>query len=296
MKEQKLSSDISTAVISVLLSTVLILLAVLLSVYYSAVGLFSRDGMSNTARYIGYEGLRNEFSAIGKSFAKYGANEQNADKFLRSAAVKDAAALYGEDIISVLKGDVSGEAKFNTENVQTALVKNLDGLVDIFAGENVPEEKALEIESKIVSAIKNNTEKVVKTVADKKEISKLVKNSGLEFLFKTAFNPTVKTIIWLLFILIALLILFLRYYNFGGFVWLGTDLIFSSVIELVTIIILFCGAYGMLFGQDTVMNALIFIFAVYMILAFLLNIAAAIFMYVVHGKLKKFLKRRKNAM
>ena len=291
MKERKLSSDIGSAIISVLLCAILILCSVTLSLYYSAMYLFSGNGMSDVARFMGYSALKTEISAIGKNFNKYGVDPENADEFLNSKAVQDAAALYGEDIVAVFRGDTSTEAKFNTKNVQAAMVTNLDELVDIFTNKDMTEDEALKMESKIVATIKNDTESVVKKITTKQELTKKVKSSGMEYFLKLLFNPSACKLMLILIGIISLLIIILRYYNFGGFAWLGTSFVFSSILLLCCFIAAITGAiHYMLLGVmnlGPVTDSFVWTFAKGLCINTFLHITIFILLYVVFAKLKK---------
>lgn len=298
MEERKLSSDIITAVISVFLSAALILATVIFCNYLSFMAIIDGNGIATIARSASQEVLEENIPTISENMENFGFKGEKVEKFLRSEAVKDAGELYGQDVFAALQGDTVGEAQFTTENVQAALISNLDELVDIATDKGMDDEAVLKAESKLVDAIKKNTGSVVEKVTTKKEIAKTVKNTGIQDLVKAISSPNIKIFFWVTIIVCAIAILALRYYKFGGFIWVGTNLIISSVFLVVIIVLGATGAISYILSgiirQEIIANSVVWVFTKAMIGNCATVIVIAILCFIIFNFLKKHLSQIKN--
>lgn len=297
MKERKMSSDIITAIISVFLSTGLIIVTVIFSLYLSLLSFVEGGGIADIAKNLSRQTLE-EAPVITQTVEKYGFKEEKVDEFLKSDAVKEASELYGKDIIAAMQGDTEGEAEFTTEKVQAVMVNHLDELVDIATEKGMEEEKILATESKIMEAIKKSTSTVVKTVTTKKEIVKGIEKSGLEDFAHAVSNPSVKTVFLIILIALCIAIYTLRYYKFGGLVWLGTDFIFSAAVLLVIIILSVTGVFSSLLSgvivDGVITDSVIWALTKDVIVACAVLVLITVLCFVGFNLLKKYTVKKKK--
>lgn len=287
MKERKISTDILSAVFSVFLSTALIVLTLVLSLYLALSSFTQGNAFGAVAENIGSEAIKSEMPAIAKSIEKYGFKGEKFDEFLGSDAIKEIGKLYGKDLSAALQGDTKSEAQFTASNIKGAMIINLDELVNIAVDKDTTDEKALELERKIVKTIKSSKCNVIKTLSTKKELAKEISNSGFEGVLQVISDPSIKTALWIIVIALCVGVFALRYYKLGGLVWLGTDFIFVAVILLVLIILSISGVFSMLLGQDTVTKSVIWVFTVRLIIALVVTVLMAVGFYTSYGILKK---------
>jgi len=296
MKERKIASDISTAIISVFLSFALIFLMVFLCFYSSFQSVLQPKGLSNLAKNIGYAELMSDNAQIKNAFAGYGVNEQNASDFLTSKAVEDACALYSQDIFAALDGDVKSESKFTIKNVQSALAVNLDSMVDAVYNENSKAGDRITTEKRVVATIKKIDKKFINSVPSKKKLAKDAQNSDLWWILST-FNSSLKDIILIVIIIIIAAIFVLRFYKLGGFLWLSTAFLITTAVLATVMILCITGVMNYFFSMfigNMASNAFVLVFSEGIISGCLLTFAVGIAMILVYVLLKKRFFKKEN--
>lgn len=286
MNEQKISIDIFSAILSVFLSAALIILTVVLVLNITLSSFANGNALGNAFKNLGSETIKQEMPGVAKDIEKYGFKGEKFDDFLKSNAVKDIGKLYGKDFFAALQGDDKSELQFTKDNIKGAMVINLSELIEIINGD-ADKEQGIKIEKKIVKTIRNGKCNIIKEVSTKKELINEINNSGFEALIKFISNSKFKKILLLICLVLAIAIFLLRYYKFGGLVWIGTDLIFSAAILLVLIVLSLSGVFSMMFGANVITAAAINAFGLNLIIAFVVILSISISCYVVCNILKK---------
>ncbi len=286
MKEQKISTDIFSAILSVFLSAALIILTVVLVLNITVSSFAKGNALGNAFKNLGSEIIKQEMPSVAKDIEKYGFKNEKFDAFLKSNAVKDIGKLYGKDFVTALQCDEKAETQFTKDNIKGAMVVNLSELIEII-DDKADEEQGLKIERKIVKTIRNGKCNIIKEVSTKRELIKEIDNSGFEDLIKFVSNPNSKRTFLIICLILAIAVFALRYYKFGGLAWIGTDLIFSAVILLVLIVLSLSGAFSMMFGADAITSAVIKAFGLNLVVAFVVVLAISISCYVAGNILKK---------
>lgn len=297
MKERGMTSDILTALISVFSSFVLILLIVLFAAYTSLMYVLDDGGVNSVVRNVGYTNIAESNKAVKSSLKAYGIDDENLDEFMKSKGVKEAISLYGKDLKSAISGDMDSKPVFTTENVQAAMVKNLDELVEIIAEEGLSEEEALLVESRIVAAIKKTTDKVVKNAQSRDDIALLVSKSGFSGLLEFLTSPSLKGLFIVVILILCIAIIALRYYKFGGLIWIGVDFSISAVFTLILGFISIFGVFSYLFVDDGYSTAVAVekTLALRIFFSALIIILIAVLFFIVYDFCKKrFLKGEKT--
>lgn len=223
MKERGLSADITTAIVSVILSMVLILLSLFGALYFPFQSTTAPKNLSKVASEIGAEQVFREYPAVKTNFEKFGFQGEKAQKFLESEAFKEIFELYGKDMTSFLSGDTKQKTALTKEKVSEILVNHLDELVSIAAVGISDETQILAAESRIIKQIRDGSDDLIKSLPTVEKLCNTIKKSGYGDILATLAKPQVSKFIIVIFLVLCLVIYALRYYGFGGFLWLGTS-------------------------------------------------------------------------
>ena len=205
--------------------------------------------------------------------------------------MKEICGLYGEDVYSVLMGEEDSKSKVNVKNVQKALVNNLDELLEIQIDDGMKEEKILEKESSLISSIKNNSDLLVKSFPTKNETKNDFMFLSEENIVSVLFDPAMLAGLITLIITLFVGLLALRYYNFGGFVWISVSYIIVGVVIAIFAILSLIGLFDFLLlgivEQGVVFVAIRESIAFELIVGSVICFAIAIFLLA----LRKFFKK-----
>ncbi len=243
MKERKLSSDISTAAVSVVLSVLLIILIVFGTLLFTFRNVASPKGIASVASKTSNIQIFKEIPTFDEALKDYGFKDEEAEKFLKSDAGEAVFDLYVKDISAHLSNKKDYAPVFNKENVSLEIIKNLDELVEIVTDDVSDEKEILAAESRLVKQIREETGTFLENIPTVKTVCKTIDDSGYGSVLVVLNNPSFSKILIAAIIILCIVIYILRYYKFGGFIWLGTDFVISFVISL-TLTIMF--AFGFL--------------------------------------------------
>ncbi len=295
MKEQKLSTDILTSVISVILSTVLIVAIVIFGLFSSVKSLFSPKCCADIAGLADLSELFEDNPTLQKTLEKYGLDYSNMSKFLGSKATEGVFALYLEDVTANLKGDKSHKARFTAENVGGAMICHLDEMVEIAVGKSPTAEESSKAEKQIVAALRNDCEELVNSFPTPKAFANKLMSAGVGDLLLITNNDLVERALRTVIIVLSLGIFVLRYYKLRGFLWLGVDYIISGGILLILTILPLVGLVGMLisgvFATGTVLKSSELIFSLRILLNALMYMGISVVGFFCYSKGKKLWER-----
>lgn len=237
MKERKLSSDVSTAAISVVLSVLLIILTVFGAFVFTFRNIASPKGFAKVASKTSSIQLFKDIPSLDKALSDYGFEGESAEKFLKSDAAEAIFGLYIKDMSANLSDKKNYTPVFNKENVSLEMIKSLDELVKILTYDVSDENEIIAAESRLVKRIREDTDNFVKNIPTVKTVCKSINNSGYGSLLVDLNNPLISKILMVVILILCIGIYILRYYEFGGFIWLGTDFVISFVMILTLTII-----------------------------------------------------------
>jgi len=293
MKERKIASDITTAVVSVFLSFLSIALIVVFCLHSSFESILKPEGLADMANNIGYEGLVRNNPEIKKAFAGYGVDADNAKEFLDTKGVENVCALYSQDIFATFDGDVKSQREFNVKNVKAALVIDLDGIVNSVYNEDDKSASKSTIEKRVVSTIKKVDEKFIKSFPNKNKMSKEIDGNAMGWIFGS-FSSSFQDIV-LISVIVALIAIFvLRYYKFGGLIWISTILFIATAILAIIMILCVTGVIGYMFSMFVdkyALNAFVIVFSQGIVKGCIFTLSGAVVSIFVYVFLKKrFLK------
>lgn len=296
MKERGMTSDIVTALFSVFSSIVLIILIVLYAVYSSLFYVVDSGGINAIVKTVGYSNFSEGNNEVKKSLKAYGVDDNTIDDFLSSNAAKEVYVLYSEDVLAAFRGEMDSKPRFTTENVQAAMVKNLDELVEIIVDEDATEQEALLAESRIVAAIKKTTDKLVKSIPSREKIAEGIAKAGMTDFLGFISNPSLKGFLIAIIIALCIALLILRYYKLGGFIWIGVDFCVAAVLALVVGLLAMFGVYSYMFASEitVTIESLERVFALQMFLRVFVIIVLAIIAFLGFKFIKKFISKHKK--
>ena len=291
MKERNLSSDLTTAVISVFLSVFLIILTVVFALSESVQNLISPAGVTDIVRNVGYDNLTEEIPALEKSFRKYGFTGVRGEEFLDSRAVEGICGLYSKDITSAMKLDTESDEQFTAENIQKEMILDLSGLVSILTDGSDDQEERLESEEGIIAGIKEVNSDIFKEIPLKEDLMKSVEDSGISWVTGIIADSGSNIVLLIFILVLSIGIYTLRVYCRGGLIWLGVDFIISG---FFTVLLSVLAATGLadymlsgIFDFDTFFDSAVSVFVKYMIISGSLMFIAAVVSFVVFAGLKK---------
>ncbi len=291
MADNKISNDITTAVISVVLSLILIMATIGLVLLAGVKALISPKGLANSLAGIESETVVREYVGIDELFKTFEFTESQAERFLKTDTCKEIFGLYSKDINAVLSSKGLTTPVFTEENVQDVMVRHLDELTAIFLKGDEEEDEALKVESRIFKTIKNGTPGFVKSFPSAKELSERFEKgnylSSLRlFNSKHLYNGLIITIC-----VLCALIYLLRSYRFWGVLWLANNAVICAVVMLTLAAISFVGAGEyMLSGiikNESFAGAAARVMSLELMHSTGILTALCIVLYVVYFKLKK---------
>lgn len=246
MKQQKSAASVLTAILAVLISFGLISTVILTVVFGGFCAMLKPDNLTKLVQSIDYSALIEGFVENVEIDTSYG-DETAADAetgalgamegemlnaIMESDTMNTLIGEYMDGVTSVFYGGEAVEG-LTADRFKEVVDENMDEIVGIvmdYVGDTGATED--QVRDEIKALVDESAEDVVSNFPTAEEIKESMGQDAIDVL-TNVFNSTYFYMMIAVCAVDALLIYACRHKNFGGFMWVGVDLIIAGVISFI---------------------------------------------------------------
>ncbi len=229
------ASGVLCIFVSVILSILFVLTAIIVPVYYSAVGLVQPKAITTVIQNIDYREIIKESDDFNDTVKSLGISDAGEiDEIMKS----DEVGEFLEDCVEVLSstvGDTDALRDFDASSVKELMNKHMDSILDVVeekTGENIDRKTAKDELAKIIDESDDAIEEIVmelepiqNTFSEYNETTEIVQKT-LTWQFKT--------VVILIEVALLALIYLLRKKNYSGFIWIAVN---TGIVGVIMVIV-----------------------------------------------------------
>ena len=227
MKTRHVAVNILTGFFATLLCILLVVVAFATVLYSSVTALLTPQNISALAQsavdevvqQIDPENMVQENEELHQAIVDMGLPAEAVTDLLQSEAADQIIDLYARDVAGLLAGEELGNV--TPEAIHEILNNNIDEIVGIateIAGEEVNVE---ELKAQIVTFVNENADKIVKVLPPVEVLAEPLMESEVANTIQMTTNPAILWVAILVCVVLAGLVYALRWYRYGGFMWIG---------------------------------------------------------------------------
>lgn len=244
------ASGVITAILAVLLSFVLVIVAFTTVLHSSAKGILKSDKLTELFKIAAQEVIQDSEITISDD-ATTTIDEELAKDILESNAAKEIMSAVADELTADILGNAETQG-LTAEMLKEIAQNNMPEIIDIIEKHTDETVDPAEMEQAILSVIDENEEDINQALSSVSAVSEEIDEDTL-YIVRTVFGKKVSTALIFICVILALLVFVCRYKRFGGFVWLGAD---TMIVALFTAVVAFgASAAGSFITADAGMSA-----------------------------------------
>ncbi len=226
-----------TGFFAVILSIVLVVTVVATALYSSVTTLITKEKMvqvtqtiiNGVVEEINPETLITENDTVKENIEELGLSTEAVTGLLQSDACKEVVEIYTQDMADLLMGK-EVTAGLTPEKLKEIVGNNLEEIADIAVEMTGETDKKEELKEMITETFDSQADKLVESLPTPHEVIQPVVESGVLETVQKATSPAILWIAVGVCLLMAALVYLLRYYRFGGLLWIGIDLLLGGLL------------------------------------------------------------------
>lgn len=234
MKQRHIAVNILTAIPAFLLSIVLVLSLMGAAVYGVVLNCVTPKAISDVVQASVKELVKSpdfeqvilDNETVQANIQELGITTEAVGELMQSDAVVEVVDLLSADFSNALTG--VAEAKLTPEALLDIVTKHADDLADIAVKMSAEPLDKEEIKKQIIDTVERDAEALTDVMPDVEVIRQSVTDNDTAEKVLALLNPTYLWYAYGVCLVLALLIYALRYYRFGGFLWLGVSGMFAG--------------------------------------------------------------------
>ena len=244
------ASGVITAILAVLLSFVLVIVAFTTVLHSSAKGILKSDKLTELFKIAAQEVIQGSEITISDD-ATATIDEELAKDILESNAAKEIMSAVADELTADILGNAETQG-LTAEMLKEIAQNNMPEIIDLIEKHTDETVDPAEMEQTILSVIDENEEDINQALSSVSAVSEEIDEDTL-YIVRTVFDKKVSTALIFICVILALLVFVCRYKRFGGFVWLGAD---TMIVALFTAVVAFgASAAGSFITADAGMSA-----------------------------------------
>ena len=239
MKKRSLAVNILTAILAVFISVILVVVLIGTSIYHVVLTTITPDSISDMVQttvddYVespDFEQLILDNEAVQENIEELGITAEAVGKLMQSEAADKIIDLLSADFASVVSG--SQEINLTPEALVAIVKEHADELAEIAAEMSGEPLDKFEIKQQIIDIVEQDAERLTAMMPDVQTLRQDIQSNANIQPILALLNPTYLWAAYGVCLVLALLIYACRYYRYGGFLWLGVDVLLASVPLLI---------------------------------------------------------------